>query len=257
MVCIFCRSNTHTKSNCDNENTRATVELIMQYFNEIYIRVTDLHMTRDDFNTCTTFILTNKLTINELKMAIEYMKRMTFQNYNTRNANIKSVIIETLIQMVCDVYLFQFSPSIEDNIANVNHNNINVVIRRVLSMEFSIGRRSHAWRRPYIPTIIPQITRPPATQSRLRTVQTANSSVPREISEPKILVAIINDNCKDEDCPICFEKLNNETFIRLTCNHEFCKRCIVECANKNIKKCALCRSPVTKLYTHTGEGLYC
>lgn len=242
MVCIFCRSQTHNKSNCDNENTRLTETLIMRYFNEIYVKTTELRLTRHEFDYCVSYILGNKLTINELKMGIEYYKRMLFwfDDYSRRNLSIKSVIIDTLTRMVCDIYAFEFAPPANNTIINENPNNLHTtdVIREVLRMEFSRTRRHtghNGWRRAYVPYI------------------------PRAYCNNKlsqIQVSITTDNCNEEDCPICFEKLDNASYIRLTCSHEFCKKCIIECITKNIRKCGLCRSPITKLYTQNGNKLY-
>jgi hypothetical protein len=217
-------------------------------------------MTREEFDICSLLILRNIFTITELKMGIEYYTRMVFMALPTRNTRNKSVLITTITQMVCNIYSFEFAP-IRDNtltesnpltessniidrvirrvLSSESSNIIDTVITRVLSMEFSItmehSRRRNQFRRSQ------NIRRYPYAFS--------------DIILPQIQVSITSDNCKDEECPICFEKLNNATYTRLTCRHEVCKECIIKCVNKNIRNCALCRTPITNLYTQNMVNL--
>jgi len=52
------------------------------------------------------------------------------------------------------------------------------------------------------------------------------------------------------DCNICFDSFNVTNFVKLNCNHEFCKECIkntLKTCNRLIDpKCAFCRAPITK-----------
>lgn len=49
----------------------------------------------------------------------------------------------------------------------------------------------------------------------------------------------------NQECSICVEPLNNDTAIKLTCNHMFHKRCLEEWLKKGKNKdCPLCRMKV-------------
>ena len=50
----------------------------------------------------------------------------------------------------------------------------------------------------------------------------------------------------DQDCAICFEKLHGGPAAMTTCKHFFHKNCI-----KDLKKCPLCRAPLTASDTTT------
>jgi len=59
-----------------------------------------------------------------------------------------------------------------------------------------------------------------------------------------------NKQCNDStDCPVCFNRINDNTYVYFQCFHEFCKNCVKECLSKNILNCPLCRDPITKIYT--------
>jgi hypothetical protein len=60
-----------------------------------------------------------------------------------------------------------------------------------------------------------------------------------------------DEPCDESDeCPICYENINNETFVKLNCSHKYCKKCIKGCLNSNFFKCSMCREPITHIYTH-------
>ena len=48
-----------------------------------------------------------------------------------------------------------------------------------------------------------------------------------------------NDKLLEIECNICYQLHNNENFIKLNCNHEFCK----ECVNKILKSCRVFNDP--------------
>ena len=53
------------------------------------------------------------------------------------------------------------------------------------------------------------------------------------------------------DCNICFEEFNITNFVKLNCNHEFCKECVKQtlktCNRFLDPTCAYCRAPITNL----------
>lgn len=58
------------------------------------------------------------------------------------------------------------------------------------------------------------------------------------------------------ECGICYQTYENNQFIGLNCNHEFCKQCILTCLRKENKQracCAMCRSNINTM-TYKGEA---
>ena len=64
----------------------------------------------------------------------------------------------------------------------------------------------------------------------------------------------INELNKICECSICYEdNLNEINFVKLNCNHEFCKDCLIQvikkCNTNNKPCCALCRSKILSIET--------
>lgn len=59
-------------------------------------------------------------------------------------------------------------------------------------------------------------------------------------------------------CSICLEVINENDKCTLNCNHQFCKKCIDECLQKNNQTCPNCRAPI-QCYHHndTNYQLLC
>ena len=55
---------------------------------------------------------------------------------------------------------------------------------------------------------------------------------------------------KPVECGICYQTYENNQFVGLNCNHEFCKQCIITCLRKEKKQracCAMCRSNINTM----------
>ena len=55
-------------------------------------------------------------------------------------------------------------------------------------------------------------------------------------------------------CGICWEEHSNQDFVKLNCNHEFCKDCIIKSVQNDIREnpcCAFCRNEVKTIVTKT------
>ena len=62
---------------------------------------------------------------------------------------------------------------------------------------------------------------------------------------------IIDETC---DCNICWEENKKINFIKLGCNHEFCKDCVIKTLKSDQRVnpcCALCRSEIKSIKTRT------
>lgn len=51
-----------------------------------------------------------------------------------------------------------------------------------------------------------------------------------------------------ENCPICFEELNDQTISTLNCNHYFCDECLNKLFETNKNQCPMCRSEIKEYH---------
>ncbi len=51
-----------------------------------------------------------------------------------------------------------------------------------------------------------------------------------------------------ENCPICFEELNDQTISTLNCNHYFCEECLNKLFETNKNQCPMCRSEIKEYH---------
>ena len=88
----------------------------------------------------------------------------------------------------------------------------------------------------------------------LASVQHIAHRVEREARKFNIATRVREEN--DEqikiECNICYELCNNTNFIKLNCNHEFCKECIkniLKCCKSNFNEpcCAYCREKINAI----------
>jgi hypothetical protein len=66
------------------------------------------------------------------------------------------------------------------------------------------------------------------------------------------------NECENKDqkceCPICYDEKKLENFVKLGCNHEFCKDCVISTMKSNHStklSCALCRAEVKAIELRT------
>jgi hypothetical protein len=71
------------------------------------------------------------------------------------------------------------------------------------------------------------------------------------------IVSTLNE-CENTDqkceCPICYDEKESNNFVKLGCNHDFCKECIIETMKSNHTtklSCALCRAEVKSIESRT------
>ena len=86
-----------------------------------------------------------------------------------------------------------------------------------------------------------------------RNIPPAQPRPTRSLNQAKYTVYQFNEKCNREDndgeCPICYENMEDETFVKLNCSHQFCKKCIKNCLFLNQFKCPMCRTQISKVYT--------
>ena len=60
----------------------------------------------------------------------------------------------------------------------------------------------------------------------------------------------------NNECIICFEKIEDDNNINLKCKHSFHKECIVTLIKKRNRKCPLCRNKITWNINSINTGIY-
>jgi len=57
------------------------------------------------------------------------------------------------------------------------------------------------------------------------------------------------------ECNICYDEKELNNFVKLGCNHEFCKDCVIETMKTSNNKlcCAFCRTEITEIESRTAE----
>jgi nitrogen fixation NifU-like protein len=74
------------------------------------------------------------------------------------------------------------------------------------------------------------------------------------LAEDAIKAAIADYEVKCE-CNICYDDKELKNFVKLGCNHEFCKDCVIETMKTSNNKlcCAFCRTEITGIESRTTE----
>lgn len=66
----------------------------------------------------------------------------------------------------------------------------------------------------------------------------------RQIDKEDTKETIVEETKKD-DCPVCLEKLDNNT-VTTECGHKFHEECIINVMRKSSNKCPICRKPIDR-----------
>ena len=223
MVCIFCRSNTHTKSNCTNESVIQIQSSHIYSINELVNFACRRRIQGVEFETELKLWLRN-LTVLSLKMIIEYYKNITHVNYG--RSSTKDEIIPIIVLYVVG-------------------QNYNLLQTNLISFGTPPPtiRPPHIAHRPPVPPHIAHRPPPPPPPQPTITRVTQNKPYPFKVYK-------FDETCNEnDDCPICYESLLNASFVKLNCSHYFCKFCVKKCITSQHLKCPLCRVDITEIHT--------
>ena len=247
MPCIFCRSSFHNKTNCNDESVIRHQNSRISSINTIVDSACNRGISRVDYESEMKRWLRH-LTVIELKMVIECYKRTTFADYG--NPTTKDMLINVVLVFVLSQHYTRLSTR--------------------LTAFTTVSPRPAARLAPAATTPPPAPARvaPPARPAHVGEWIPANrpaniptpgfAPLPRPLNLPQTqtpsraptyTVYKFEDKGNEEECPVCYEDLQDESFVKLNCSHQFCKSCIRKCIYTNHFKFPLCRETLTKIYT--------
>jgi hypothetical protein len=241
--CSFCRRPGHNISTCNNNRLRE-FELICA----TQVLQTDTH---DDFKNwlCQNYMseqtLIKTFTIRKfgvtsrtsIEICITMITEYIFIHY--KNTNEPAEIVDHENQFENDLMSFiqELTTDRQEEIQEE---------RRISEQQQNMTIESMLMREMFI-----------AMMSRIinRTLQTENNKF-------KIISTINNNENENIDqlceCSICYDNKELKNFVKLSCNHEFCKECIIETMKINQNKnlcCALCRGEIKSIESRTNEAI--
>jgi hypothetical protein len=231
MVCIFCRSNSHNKSNCTNENVIRIQSSYIYRINELIEIACRRRIQHVEFETELKIWLRSHTVLN-LKMIIEHYKNITHVNYgrcSTKDEIIPIILIYVISQNYNLLQMNLISSGSSSTIRHPSHHQIGLNVQ--------VPFRDP----PVIYRSLPPPPPPPQPQPTVMQTQ---------FKSYKFKVYKFDETCNEnDDCPICYESLINDSFVKLNCSHYFCKFCVKKCIISSNLKCPLCRVDITEIYT--------
>jgi hypothetical protein len=149
------------------------------------------------------------------------IKAYAIKHFRTRSSEPIYNHIERIFNWYCNFY------SIPNNTNNItNTNNINSILSLLIDSSLDLERNIDRNMLNYI----------------------------RSNIKLELLSSIdLNNLEKTNECNICYQEYKNIDFIQLNCNHNFCKKCIIQQINNidinnNNNCCALCRCDIKTIF---------
>jgi hypothetical protein len=228
MPCLFCKSSTHKSRKCVDPNIIRTKNNILDDIDSKYYRLGKTTEFRDEL---TEYF--NRLTMVEIKLiVVHYKEDLCYPIF----PNDRFYVV------------FKHFPTVKRDMVVRLIDVIFIEIEHNLSINFfgphtSASITRHTYIRPVvqIPIPVPVVQIP---------IPVPVVQIPRR--EGNVIVAKTYKPCKEAECPICLEEINDSNYLFMNCNHEFCKKCIKHLITHSVsvhKKCPLCRCAITKIYT--------
>jgi hypothetical protein len=100
--------------------------------------------------------------------------------------------------------------------------------------------------------------------SRIEFVAGLSIRLPTKINKKLNILSSIEHNDNEDitkicECSICYDEKELKNFVKLGCNHEFCKDCLITTMktsqiNDNNLSCALCRTEVKSVKSRTEQA---
>ena len=222
--CSFCHQSGHNVSRCNSDR-------LLEF--EIICANQVRNMTQQEFKI---WILTNYINQDLLLKSFAIRKCQSSSRLPT------AIYIEHIISYIFRNYVLE--ETFEDDILNilVNFRNNSEINERLEPSIEDIQGINQTVLREYMLELF---------NNFLNTVRSQNS----ENRKLKIISTIENDEiCGNCECSICGEDKEVKDFVKLGCNHEFCKDCLIKSIRADLREnpcCALCRTEVKYLRSRT------
>lgn len=261
MPCVFCRERTHTKFECTHPNTLNIQSSIIDIVTRTYASSLTYSLTRQEFIEANYIILERKYTVIDLKKAVIYLKNRVETRFT--DIGIKKDLIRIIVLLSAQLFNHTFS-SLENTPEHTLNEHrlttgISRVVREILHPRVGgLEPRTTTQTQPRPP--IPAYRAIPTPQYRLvirlpfqgpiNLNEQMDEETVQQPAEPTYTVFKTDKPCENSStCAICFDDLNDKTYVYLNCLHEFCKTCIKKCIRTKFIKCSLCRADITEIHT--------
>ena len=244
MRCSFCRHVGHNKNSC---NDTEVVRIQLRYINCISHIVASAYLRRQSPTRLWMDIKAwlNVIALERLKYIFQYLKNRTTWNV-VGSCNTKRIIIIHILDIIFHDCHIDVNDEYVSGTTTVYRENIAPVTPPVVA--------------PVVPPVVPPIVPPMVPHVVDLTVDRIVSVAPRPLVRQQAIpiggvatsvrVLKCDEVCgENEDCPICYVRLENKTFVKLGCSHYFCKNCIKGCVDRKILNCPMCRSSITEIST--------
>ena len=240
QCCSFCRRPGHNLTTC-NSNRLREFEVICA--NQVL--ETD---TRDDFknwliqNYISEHLLIKTFAIKKFRVTtrasvdncMDMITQYIFMNYKENNENVE--IIEEENNFANDLMIFM------QELSNIRQEEIQE--SRTISENQQVRAMENILMREMFIAIMTGIVNRTIIDEykKLRIKSTFNNNENEDI-------------CQLCECSICYDEKELQNFVKLGCNHEFCKDCVINTIKTSNNKvcCAFCRSEVTEIESRTNE----
>ena len=261
MPCSFCRSNYHTKRDCNNPQVVAFqvsyVKRINRLITNAYVRRNSPLVLKRDMEEW----LSN-VSLEHLKIIFQYLKRNTRLNINGYYILKRQVILVILQIVFYDCGIDIQSAYIPD-------------LANLYVPESSSAAAANTPRVPPVASAAPIV--PPTTEThneRIARISAQNVApapversfnnttslterafrdliiTPPVVRPKKVVILKFDEVCENNDeCPVCYDGLKIESFVKLNCSHKYCKECIKKCMSSCKLDCPMCRAPITTIFT--------
>ena len=239
QCCSFCRQRGHNVSTCNSDRLRE--------FEAICATQVLQTNTQDDFknwliqNYMSEQLLIKSFTIKKFRISrttsIERCMDLTaeyiFRIYKNTNENAEH---ETQFENDLMTFIQELSPNREEIREEFPEIELVRTMERMLMREMMFG----------------MMTRMLTNLNNVKINQKLNilSSIEHNDNED------VNEIC---ECSICYDEKKLQNFVKLGCNHEFCKDCLITTmktsqTNGNNLSCALCRTEVKSIKLRTEQA---
>jgi len=267
MSCSYCRNPEHNIRNCDSADLHFIYQRLKTAANGA---IANIARVNQGYNEAIFINELNHLKLPELKAACIHWKRFCDPEVLEDNdiPEIKSNLgVRSYINIAVWLYIYienKYNEIFLGHSSDLNNLYKGCWIASRRSYWFNIGIRNfsqnHA--RTIFMNRVDEYYRV-LTQYRAlyNGTQAQNNGQPREPRKFQIVANVCQDiDISYDECPICYDVLNNETKVRNHCGHSICVGCFEKYMDTMIPKtsdpcCSVCRCVINKVEVGANDVL--